>query len=543
MRVLRCMPALCWAGVLLCAGCSNGRGDVGEQQQQQGDTPGFSVGGTVAGLAGSGLVLQNNGGGNLGVTGNGAFIFPGLLANGAAYNVTVLSQPGSPAQTCTVANGSGSIAGGHIVNIAVTCASNAFPVSGRVTGLAGSGLILQLNGGGDLAISADGDFMFSQAIAQGSTYDVSVRAHPTNPSQTCTVANGSGTMGAAPVTGVEVVCQTGQFAVSGTVSGLLGLGLVLQNNGADDLAIGANGTFAFASRLPSGASYSVIVKSQPSGPSQNCVVSNAAGTITDRNVTNVAVSCSTNVFTIGGAVSGLAGAGLVLELNGGNDLTVTRSGPFAFGVGLADGAAYSVSVKRQPNSPTQVCTIANATGVVAGGNVANIAVTCHTSSFTIGGMVSGLAGAGLVLQSNGGDDLAIASNGRFTFATKVQSGASYRVTVQTQPANPPQVCTIANGAGTVGDGDVTNVRVTCATSTFSVGGAVSGLIGRGLVLQNNGGDPLEVDANGAFTFARKLASGASYDVTVRTEPSDPSQACTVANGAGVIARRTSPTFP
>ena len=341
-------------------------------------------------------------------------------------------------------------------------------------------------------------------------------------------------MGAAPVTGVEVVCQTGQFAVSGTVSGLLGLGLVLQNNGADDLAIVGNGAFAFASRLPSGASYSVIVKSQPSGPSQNCVVSNAAGIITDRNVTNIAVSCPTNVFTIGGAVSGLAGAGLVLELNGGNDLTVTRSGPFAFGVGLADGAAYSVSVKRQPNSPTQVCTIANATGVVAGGNVVNIAVTCHTSSFTIGGMVSGLAGAGLVLQSNGGDDLAIASNGRFTFATKLQSGAAYRVTVQTQPANPPQVCTVANAAGTVGDGDVTNVRVTCATSTFSVGGAVSGLIGRGLVLQNNGGDPLEVDANGAFTFARKLASGASYDVTVRTEPSDPSQACTVANGSGVI---------
>ena len=150
MRVLRCMPALCWAGVLLCAGCSNGRGSVGEQQQQQGDTQqGFSVGGSVAGLAGSGLVLQNNGAGNLSVTGNGAFIFSGLLANGAAYNVTVLSQPSSPAQTCTVANGSGSIAGGHIVNIAVTCASNAFPVGGRVTGLTGSGLILQLNGGGD----------------------------------------------------------------------------------------------------------------------------------------------------------------------------------------------------------------------------------------------------------------------------------------------------------------------------------------------------------------------------------------------------------
>src|SRR5687767_6294038 len=153
MRVLRCVPALCWIGLwLLCAGCSNGRGSVEEQQQQdQNPQQGFSVGGTVTGLAGSGLVLQNNGAGDLSITGNGAFIFSGTLANGAAYNVTVLSQPSSPPRTCTVANGSGSIAGGHVTNIAVTCASNAFPVGGSVTGLSGSGLILQLNGGDDLA--------------------------------------------------------------------------------------------------------------------------------------------------------------------------------------------------------------------------------------------------------------------------------------------------------------------------------------------------------------------------------------------------------
>jgi hypothetical protein len=531
------MPALCWAGLLLLSvGCSNGRGSVEDQQEQQQQDPqqGFSVGGTVTGLAGSGLVLQNNGAGDLGVNGNGAFIFSGSIANGAAYNVTVLSQPSSPTQTCTVANGSGSIAGGHVTNVTVTCASNAFAVGGSVTGLAGSGLLLQLNGGNDLAISADGAFTFARTIAQGATYDVSVRAHPTNPSQTCTVADGSGTMDAAAVTDVAITCQTGQFAVGGNVSGMLGLGLVLQNNGADDLTIGANGQFAFAGRLPSGAAYSVIVRSQPSGPSQNCVVNNAAGLINDRDVSNVAVSCATNVFTIGGAVSGLAGEGLVLQLNGGNDLPVTRSGAFAFGVGVADGAAYNVSVKRQPSSPTQVCTVGNASGAVAGANVVNIAVTCATSSFSIGGTVSGLAGSGLVLQSNGGDDLAIASNGRFTFAARVRSGAAYRVTVRTQPGSPAQTCTVASGVGTVGDGDVGSVRVTCATSTFSVGGAVSGLIGRGLVLQNNGGDPLEVDANGAFTFARKLASGASYNVTVRTEPSGPAQACTVANGAGVI---------
>ena len=41
-------------------------------------------------------------------------------------------------------------------------------------------------------------------------------------------------------------------------------------------------------------------------------------------------------------------------------------------------------------------------------------------------------------------------------------------------------------------------------STYSVGGQVSGLLGDGLVLQNNGGNDLTVDESGAFTFSEKL---------------------------------------
>jgi hypothetical protein len=38
------------------------------------------------------------------------------------------------------------------------------------------------------------------------------------------------------------------------------------------------------------------------------------------------------------------------------------------------------------------------------------------STFTVGGTVSGLAGSGLVLRNNGGDDLAIGANGSGTLA-------------------------------------------------------------------------------------------------------------------------------
>ena len=53
------------------------------------------------------------------------------------------------------------------------------------------------------------------------------------------------------------------------------------------------------------------------------------------------------------------------------------------------------------------------------------------------------------------------------------------------------------------------------------------------MLQDNGGDNLSVSANGSFTFATALASGAAYNVTVKTNPSG--QTCSVSSGSGTIA--------
>jgi len=58
---------------------------------------------------------------------------------------------------------------------------------------------------------------------------------------------------------------------------------------------------------------------------------------------------------------------------------------------------------------------------------------------------------------------------------------------------------------------------------------------RGFVLQNKGGDDLALPANGTFNFNTKLASGTAYDITVKAQPTAPTQTCTVANGAGTVA--------
>jgi len=83
----------------------------------------YSVGGNVSGLAGSGLVLQNNGGDNLPVGADGGFTFVTALPDGSDYNVTVLTQPSDPTQHCSVSNGSGTIVGADISKVIVNCVS------------------------------------------------------------------------------------------------------------------------------------------------------------------------------------------------------------------------------------------------------------------------------------------------------------------------------------------------------------------------------------------------------------------------------------
>ena len=88
------------------------------------------------------------------------------------------------------------------------------------------------------------------------------------------------------------------------------------------------------------------------------------------------------------------------------------------------------------------------------------------ATYSIGGTVSGLSGSGLVLSLNGTSSLPVAANGAFTFTQELGEGESYAVTVAVQPADPAQTCTVANGTGTVGTVDVTNVAVTCSADVL-----------------------------------------------------------------------------
>jgi len=321
-------------------------------------------------------------------------------------------------------------------------------------------------------------------------------------------------------------------AISGTVSGLTGKGLVLQSNAGDDIAVSADGAFSFVNKLDAGASYTVSVKTQPTEPTQVCSVNKGSGILGDAGITDVSVVCSTSAFAVGGSISGLQGSGLVLQNNAGDDIPVSTNSRFVFGVPVASGAGYAVTVKTQPSSPAQTCSVSQGTGTMGSNIVDSVAVVCSLDSFKVGGTVSGLIGANTItLLNNGGDQLVVPANGTFEFPASIARGGSYAVAVHTLPSSPMQNCSVSNGSGTVASAPVTNVVVVCDAPTFAVGGTLSGLNGSGLVLQNNGGDDLALNANGSFTFTNQVATGAAFNVTVKNQPKALDQTCTVTNGS------------
>jgi hypothetical protein len=197
---------------------------------------------------------------------------------------------------------------------------------------------------------------------------------------------------------------------------------------------------------------------------------------------------------------------------------------------------YAVTILTQPSSPSQTCSISNGSGT-ASGTVSTVQVNC-AATYTVGGTVTGLEGAGLVLQDNGGDNLKVSGTGtvNFTFAAPLVNGAAYAVTILTQPSNPAQTCALSNASGTV-VGSVTSVQISCPQPKFPIGGTVVGLVvgtGDTLELQDNVGDNLHVTGDVSFTFPTQFTFGTTYSVNLFLPPTSQAQGCTVFNATSVV---------
>lgn len=226
---------------------------------------------------------------------------------------------------------------------------------------------------------------------------------------------------------------------------------------------------------------------------------------------------------VGGTLTGLVAGSVRLQITGGEELLLTKDGPFVFATQFQLGATYEVSLVEAPAQT--FTTLARNTGLIVS-QVRDVGVTV-VPAFRVGGAVTGLAGQ-MVLQLNGAEQATVVDSGAFQFSTLLHDGEPFAVTVLEAPANARWV--LARASGTIAGADVTDVAVDCEILR-RVGGTVSGLNG-GLVLQNNGGDDLIVAADGSFTFATPLAVGRNYDVRVKFKPA--SQRVTVRGGTGTV---------
>ena len=294
-----------------------------------------------------------------------------------------------------------------MTSVAITCtnaAANA-TIGVTVSGLTGAGLVLQDNGGDSMTVTANGSYTFKSTV--NGAYDVTVLSQPTAPTQICAVTKGSG-IATANVTGIAVACVN-SFTVGGNINGLVGTGLVLQNNKSDNFTATGNGAFNFKTQIATGTAYSVTVLSQPTTPPQTCVIATGTGSGTaTANVTSVVINCKAVTFSVGGTVVGLAGRtptppnsinlplndnSFQIQNNLGNTLIVSQNGPFQFATPEALNDQYEVSVFHAPSSQTDGCTLWGYKGVVTA-NIANIVIDCGHDDWTWidGEKTAGVAG-------------------------------------------------------------------------------------------------------------------------------------------------------
>lgn len=159
------------------------------------------------------------------------------------------------------------------------------------------------------------------------------------------------------------------------------------------------------------------------------------------------------------------------------------------------------------------------------------------NSYSIGGAVSGLAaGNSVTLQNNLTDDLVISSNSNFTFATQLDDGLAYDVSVLTQPLG--QTCTVNNANGTVNGSDVNDVQVVCVnqsimldTNSINFGNVFVGSSQNAFVTVTNNGTvdvtltgitspaaPFSVIGGSCLPFSTVLSPAASCTLEVNYAP-------------------------
>lgn len=529
----------------------------------------FNVGGTINGLlSGEAVTLSITYGATTVNTGFTApiagspysFSFPGI-PDGSAYTVSAITPP--PGKTCSVTNGGGTVAGGSINNIYVSCnGSGTFTVGGdATTGITGleknATITFNLTGTATETLSITNTtgaaslnlpYAFSKTLATGANYTVTI-TNPTSPSQNCTFGGAAtGVVGAGNVILPLVTCVTNSFTVSFNVIGLTA------NGGGGNLQvagyatpISADGTYSFAPQLD-GTAYTVAVTSAPPSCSVS-ITGQATGVLQGANINPAAtINCNAApTSTVSAQVTGInvtAGTGLILELNANaadqiqfpaiTNITTTKT----FLTGLPSGASYSITIIQQPdraagNGLNQVCVLPlNATGTMGTANI-TITISCSTVAYTVGGtvtansllspeqitVVNSTTGEYKVLTDASGTGAAAA----YSFGTAVPDGTLYNLSFYGSFPYGKDCTFSAAGTGTITGANAVQDITCSAKSQAGISVIVNGSVPTGLQIKNTilGGpapETITINNTGTFPFTVLPYANDIYSLSIVTQP-------------------------
>jgi len=190
-----------------------------------------SLGGAVSGLlSGTSVTLTNNQESVI-VSADGNFTFPTKLKSGTTYSVTLTTTATN--LTCTLSNAQGTVQSSDISNVSVTCGwgNNYYEVGVNVSGISGT-ITVQNNASNSLNISANGLHKFSERIATGSSFAVTISSQPVG--TICSFDEPTLTIGSIATSNITlyITCVTG-YLVGGNLhlsaSSDLGTNLISRN--------------------------------------------------------------------------------------------------------------------------------------------------------------------------------------------------------------------------------------------------------------------------------------------------------------------------
>ena len=172
--------------------------------------------------------------------------------------------------------------------------------------------------------------------------------------------------------------SSGNLYISGTAINVTKPGLVLTNNGGDDLAVDASGRFTFSKLVDTDAGYNVQVKSVPTNveKKEDCIVIRGSGKAVF-SVSDIEVICTIRSHALGGTIIGLAGASNLVLVNGSDrkDIAPAATATQTFAMApVPEDSAYGISILRQPDGRT--CTVEKPSGKMLTADINDIVVRC-----------------------------------------------------------------------------------------------------------------------------------------------------------------------